>query len=173
MRTSNPRWSVAALAVLLAVGYAPQAAAQWKWRDRSGQIQYSDRPPPLGTPEASVLQRPGAASRTPLPPVPAASASASSATLAAPPSPRASEPELETRRRKAEQDEALRKKIDDERQALLRAERCSRARGQLRALDEGMRIARVNENGEREILGDDARAVETQRMRSIIDADCR
>ena len=169
MPTSNVRWSAAALALLLAAGHAPPAAAQWKWRDRSGQIQYSDRPPPAGTPDAAVLQRPGAMARTLPPLVPAASAPG----LATPPSPRASEPELETRRRKAEQDEAARKKLDDERQAVLRAEHCSRVRGQLRALDDGMRIARVNENGERVVLDDNARAAETQRMRAILDADCR
>ena len=168
MPTSNVRWSAAALAVLLIGGLAPPAAAQWKWRDRSGQMQYSDRPPPAGTPDAAVLQRPGAMART-LPPLVPASAPA----LAAPPSPRASEPELEARRRKAEQDEAARKKLDDERQAVLRAEHCSRVRGQLRALDEGMRMARVNENGERVVLDDDARAAESQRVRAILDADCR
>ena len=170
MPTSNVRWSAAALAVLLIGGLAPPAAAQWKWRDRSGQMQYSDRPPPAGTPDAAVLQRPGAMARTQQPLVPAA---ASAPGLAAPPSPRASEPELEARRRKAEQDEAARKKLDDERQVVLRAEHCSRVRGQLRALDDGMRIARVNENGERVVLDDDARAAETQRVRAILDADCR
>ena len=171
MPTSNVRWSAAALVLLLAVGHAPPAAAQWKWRDRSGQMQYSDRPPPAGTPDAAVLQRPGATARTLPPLVPAASAPAPG--LAVPPSPRASEPELEARRRKAEQDEAARKKVDDERQAVLRAEHCSRVRGQLRALDDGMRIARVNENGERVVLDDNARAAETQRVRAILDADCR
>ena len=158
------RSSALALAVLL-LAHAVPAAAQWKWRDPSGLIQYSDRPPPLGTPDAAVLQRPGATARSLAPAAPPASAAL--------PSARASEPELEARKRKAEQDEAARKKIDDARLAVARAENCSRARGQLRALDEGMRIARVNENGEREILGDDARAAETQRVRAIVEGDCR
>ena len=189
MRSSTVRWSAAALALLLAGGPVPPAAAQWKWRDRSGQMQYSDRPPPPGTPDAAVLQRPPSAARL-LPPLnpgaagnmgtagtagmaTGAAGAASAPGLAVPPSPRASEPELEARRRKAEQDEAARKKIDDERQAALRADHCSRARGQLRALDDGMRIARVNENGERVVLDDDARAAESQRVRAVLDADCR
>ena len=159
--------SSALVLVVLLLAHAVPAAAQWKWRDPSGQIQYSDRPPPLGTPDAAVLQRPGATAR---PLAPAAPAPLASAAL---PSARASEPELEARKRKAEQDEAARKKIDDARRAVARAENCSRARGQLRALDEGMRIARVNENGEREILGDEARAAETQRVRAIVEGDCR
>ena len=163
------RSSAFALAVLL-LAHAVPAAAQWKWRDPSGQTQYSDRPPPFGTPDAAILQRPGATARSLAPAAPAPLASAAAGSL---PSARASEPELEARKRKAEQDEAARKKIDDARLAAARAENCSRVRGQLRALDEGMRIARVNENGEREILGDEARAAETQRVRAIVEADCR
>jgi hypothetical protein len=43
----------------------------------------------------------------------------------------------------------------------------------LRSLDSGMRLARVNDRGEREILDDKQRAEETQRARSVVASDCR
>ena len=34
------------------------AEAQWKWRDKGGHVQYSDLPPPAGTPDQDILARP-------------------------------------------------------------------------------------------------------------------
>jgi len=170
MRLMNVRLCTAALAALVAVTASPPAAAQWKWRDRAGQTQYSDRPPPPGTPEADILQWPPALRRAA---APAASAASAASAATPPPGPKPGEPELEARRRRAEQDEAARRKADDERQAAARADNCNRARSQLRALDEGLRMARVNDSGEREILDDDARAAEAQRVRGIVASDCR
>ena len=36
------------------------AEAQWKWNDKGGHIQYSDLPPPAGTPDQDILSRPTA-----------------------------------------------------------------------------------------------------------------
>ena len=37
-------------------------AAQWKWRDAGGRIQYSDRPPFASVPDRDILQRPATGS---------------------------------------------------------------------------------------------------------------
>ena len=50
---------------------------------------------------------------------------------------------------------------------------CSRARSHLATLESGMRIARTNEKGEREIMDDKARADEMQRTRQIMASECR
>ena len=42
----------------------------------------------------------------------------------------------------------------------------------MRTLNDGMRIARVNEKGEREFLSDSDRTAETERTRSAIAANC-
>ena len=55
----------------------------------------------------------------------------------------------------------------------MRAENCARARSYQKSLDSGMRIARTNDKGEREILDDAARAQEQQRTREIIASDCK
>jgi len=57
--------------------------------------------------------------------------------------------------------------------AAVRAENCTRAKGQLKTLEDGIRMARTNANGEREILDDKGRADEMQRTRQIISSDCR
>ena len=167
------RWSKVALAALIGLSLALPAAAQWKWRDKRGQTQYSDLPPPPGVPESDILQRPsaGAARRAP---VAAAPASAASAASAAPLSAaRASDPELEARRKKAEQEVTDKKKAEDARIAATRADNCARAKDQLRTLDSGIRIARVDAKGEREILDDAARAAEGRRMRDVIASECK
>lgn len=145
------------------------AAAQWKWRDKSGQTQYSDIPPPHGTPDSSILQRPaGAKLRNALPIDADAAASAPGL-----PTPKVVEPELEAKLRKAEQDKAAKAKAEEDKVAAQKADNCNRARGQLRLLDEGVRIARVDAKGEREILDDKARADESSRAKAVIASDCK
>ena len=87
--------------------------------------------------------------------------------------PPAGDPQLEARRRAAEQEQAAKAKAEDERNKQQRAENCRRARGHLAALETGQRIARINEKGEREVLDDRGIAEETRQARSVIASDCR
>lgn len=152
---------------------AAQAGTQWKWRDAGGAIQYSDRPPPPGTPDSAILTRPAASTRTvrQTTPPPAVTASGTAAPTA-PPAAKGVDPELEVRRKKAEEERLARQKADEEKQAKVRADNCERARGYERSLKDGLRIARTNERGEREILDDQARAEEMQRTQDIIQNNC-
>ena len=143
----------AAPVILAALAALPsQAATQWKWRDAQGQVQYSDRPPPPGVLDKDILARPSGAARAAqaLPSAPPVAASAAPL-----PGLKASDPELEARKRKAD------------------AENCERARSYQRSLDSGMRIARTNAKGEREILDDAARAQENSRNRDTINNNCK
>jgi uncharacterized protein DUF4124 len=157
-----------ALASALALGFSHTASAQWKWKDKAGHVQYSDLPPPPSVSEQEILQRPAGQSRRA--PVLPESMMAASAPASAP---KTADPALEAKRRKAEQDEAAKAKADDAKVAAARAENCNRAKAQLRSLDDGMRIARVNDKGEREVLDDKARADEVKRTREIMAADCK
>ena len=163
-------WHIAALVATLGLTLAVPASAQWKWRDKAGQTQYSDLPPPAGVPEGDILQRPAAASARRSAPVAAPASSASAAPLTAA---RASDPELEAKRKKAEQDVVDKKKADEAKAAAARAENCTRAKAQMRTLDSGQRIARTNEKGEREILDDAARAAEAERTREVLASECK
>ncbi|MDE2092453.1 MAG: DUF4124 domain-containing protein [Burkholderiales bacterium] len=164
------RWNVVVLAALLGLTFAMPASAQWKWRDKSGQTQYSDLAPPAGTPDRDILQRPGANALrgAPSPAVPASAASGTPALT-----PKSADPELEARRKKAEQEAADKKKAEDAKIAAARAENCSRAQAQLRTIDSGMRMARINAKGERVFLDEAARAAEAQRTREVIASECR
>jgi Domain of unknown function (DUF4124) len=149
---------------------AQPAQAQWKWRDKAGQTQYSDLAPPPGTPEADILQRPNVnPARAPLAAAPAASGASAADGL----KPKTVEPELEAKRRKAEQEKADKAKADDEKRAAAQAANCTQAKSYLSTLQDGIRITRTGANGEREFLDDKARADETRRARDVIAADCK
>lgn len=103
-----------------------------------------------------------------------AAAPAASAPAAAEVSARAKvDPELEARRKKAEQEHNEHVKAEEEKVAAQRAENCKRARAHQASLDSGLRLSRINEKGEREILDDKARAEEMARTRQAIATECR
>lgn len=166
------------LAALFALGLGQTAHAQWKWKDKSGRVQYSDLPPPPNVSDAEILQRPsGSAARKPPPFAPNSAQAAVAAMAASAASASGSgagvEPELEAKRRKAAEEEAAKRRAEEEKQRAARADNCQRARGQMRALEDGLRMARVNDKGEREILDDKARAEEMRRTREVIASDCK
>jgi hypothetical protein len=181
------RWTPVVLIAALGLALAMPALAQWKWRDKGGQTQYSDLPPPAGTPDQDILQRPNSAQRRAPAALPAASAASGAATASSGApllAPKGSEPELEARKRKADQEEAAKKKsdeaaeaakkkADEARVAAAKAENCTRAQAQLRAAESGSRMTRTNAQGEREYLDDAARSKEAQRARGVIATDCR
>ncbi len=142
--------------------------AQWKWRDASGRVQYSDRPPPPNTPAKDILQSPIVAAAPKLVPASAPEGVAPAAAAAS-----AVDPALEAKRKQAEQQQEAQRKGDEAKQAQARAENCERARAAMRNLESGQRIARINDKGEREILDDSARARELEQGRRAIASECR
>jgi hypothetical protein len=170
MHLSSPlkrRLTAVILAAVATLLLAAEARAQWKWRDSRGQIHISDIPPPRDIPDKDVLQR---ADLTPRKPPPAAAPAASVPAAAAKPP---LDPELEERRKRAEQEQAARTKADEQKLAAVRKENCQRAREQLATMESGQRIARIKPDGEREILDDEQRAREARRARDLIATDCR
>ena len=167
------------LAALLLCSAIIDARAQWTWRDKSGQVNASDRPPPREIAEKDILSRPLPDSVRRVAPVqPAASSAAPVLTPGTPAAPGTSakgplDRELDARKRAAELEQSAKAKADEERLAGQRAENCRRARGHLAALETGQRIARVNDKGEREVLDDRGRADETRQARDAIASDCR
>lgn len=161
--------------VALALCFAGPALAQWKWVDQNRQVQYSDLPPPPSIADKDILQRPRGMAA--VAPALAASAATVVASVASGAAPKTVEPELEAKRRKAEQDQAARAKaeakLQDDKVAAMRDENCNRARADIRTLDDGGRLARTNARGEREIMDDKQRADELRRTRDLIAALCR
>ena len=158
-----------ALGLLVAASLPVDAQAQWKWRDSRGQVQYSDIPPPSGTPEQDILQRPRVVTvQAPSPVAVAASAPKLPAPAAV-----AVDPALAARRKEQEKKDAEKRKAEEAQVAQQRAESCESARTYLRTLESGQRIARTNVQGEREYLDDATRAQETAKARQAIDNNCR
>ena len=157
--------------VLCALGtLCSVASAQWAWRDAAGNRVYSDQPPPASVPDKDVLRQPGGVRSAP----PEAAAAPEAAKPSSAPAARASaaDKDQEAKRKQAEEAEAARKKAAEEKLAKARADNCIRARQAKATLDSGIRIARTNTQGEREILDDATRAAEAKRLDGIVASDC-
>lgn len=159
--------SAAALLTLLAS--SGPAWAQYKWKDSRGQVHVSDLPPPRNIPDKDVLQRPGTAQRA----ANTAQAVPSAAASAAPPVKTPVDPELEARRKRADEDTRQRARADEDRLAAQRAENCQRARQQLAMAESGQRLLRYNERGEPVVIDDASRADDAQAARRVMASDCR
>jgi hypothetical protein len=166
---SVSRVGAVAFALMAVLSFHVSAAAQWKWKDQSGRVQYSDLPPPPGVAEKDILQTPAGQRHAPTY-APAAPASASAPAL---PTSAPKDPELEAKREKLKQEEAAKRKADEDRVAAAKAENCTRAQGQMRNLSSGERLARINAKGEREVMDDKTVAAETQRTRDLIASQCK
>src|SRR5882724_4383826 len=159
------RLGALALGTALALTLGNSAWAQWKWKDQSGHTQYSDLPPPATVSEQDILQRPAGQMRRAPAPFPGATAASGPSAVAS--GPKAIDPELEAKKHKADQEETAKRQAEADKQAAARLDNCSRAKAQMRALDDGLRMARVNAKGEREVLDDKARAEESKRARDV------
>jgi len=156
----------------LACAVPTMSMAQWQWIDKDGRKVFSDRPPPLETPQKNILKQPG---------VKAAPAEAPAAQAAAPaPAVKASAPqasgkdsELEQKKKALDAAEAAKKKAREDELATMRADNCVRAKRAKASLDSGVRISRTNDKGEREILDDAARAAESKHIQAVIASDCK
>ncbi|MDM0057463.1 DUF4124 domain-containing protein [Variovorax fucosicus] len=155
------------------------ASAQWQWIDNTGKKVFSDQPPPLDVPEKNILRRAaGASQRASVAPAPsAASAPDAAAAGAAPaaglPKPAGVDKELAEKTRKAEEAEKAKQAAEAQKVAQAKSDNCARAKQGKATFDSGIRVARVNAQGEREIMDDKARAAEAQRVQSVIDSDCK
>jgi hypothetical protein len=163
--------SLAACLLALAVTGA-HAQALWKWRDASGQLHVSDKAPPAGTPAKDILSAPPGGVAPPpaaLVPKPASAPADTSADTA-------NENALDKKKKAADKEKSDKDKADraavDARNAAARKENCARAQSQLGALQSGVRIARMNDKGEREFLDDSARAAETKRAQDAVASNC-
>jgi hypothetical protein len=157
------------------------ASAQWQWIDKSGKKVFSDQAPPPDIPEKNILRRAGSppSARTGFSSAPAEGAAADETAApkaretAAAPKPPAVDKELEEKTRKAQADEKNKQAAEAEKNAKIKAENCDRARQGKATFDSGIRVAKVNAKGEREIMDDAARAAEQKRLQSIIESDCK
>lgn len=153
--------SSALLLMLLALGLPRAALAQYIWIDDKGVKQLSDRPPPPSVPDKRILKAPGKVPFTPNAAPPEADApldATPSAQAGTKPAPTLAERNEAFNKRRADAAAAERKTADDAQQKADAAANCEAARQNQRALDQGMRLANIDKNGERAIMNDQERA---------------
>lgn len=158
------------------------ASAQWQWIDKNGKKVFSDQAPPPDVPEKNILRRvgpPPTARSTANPnvdaPPPAEGTTDATAApkAAAAPKPTGVDKELEEKTKKAETEQKAKQAAEEAKVAKAKADNCALARQGKATVDSGIRIAKVNAQGEREIMDDTARAAEQKRIQSVIDRDCK
>ena len=163
---------VACLLALAAVG--AQAQPLWKWRDAAGQLHISDKAPPADTPAKNIISGPAGGAPPTLTPI--ASAATSTTTAAAAPAASGAETALDKKKKAADKERADKEQADhaalDAKNAAIRKDNCTRAQAAQTAVQSGQRMAKVNANGEREILDDAGRAEELKHAQDAIASNC-
>jgi hypothetical protein len=159
---------------------ATAAQAQYVWIGPGGTRQYSDRPPPPGTPASKIVKAPGrtAPELAPPPALPAATPVEPVATDPAakplPPKgpPTLAEQEAAYRARTKARDEANLKAQEEAQRARQLAERCNAARETQAQLASGTRIARYGQDGQKSYMTDAERAARAAQVNQALQ-DCR
>ncbi len=129
------------LILSLLLASAPASAEIVKWVDSQGKVHYGDQPPASAkNPQPmNIKNQPGTPGGT--------GAQKSVA-----------EQEQEFRKRRMETDDAEKKAAEEKAQADAAKQNCAAARSNLKTLQDGVRLTRYNEQGERVFLDDAERA---------------
>ena len=152
---------------------ATNACAQYVWIGANGTRQYSDRPPPPGTPPGKILKSPGRPAFTPE--TADSSAAAPDAAVAAPVAkgpPTLAERETAYRERGKAREEQERKQQEETTRQRRLAEHCEAARETQAQLASGIRIARIGPDGQKAYMTDEERADRNERVNRALQ-DCR
>lgn len=145
---------------MLALATVAQAGVT-RWVDAEGKVHYSDQPPPSTAKSQKTLDL----KNTPALPVAAPDGKGGEKNLA--------EKDLESRKRRVQAEETAAKQAKDKEEAKSRKANCEQARHQVQALQEGQRISKFNEKGERVFLEDNDRALAIQEAKKSADAWCK
>lgn len=170
------------LASTLALTAAVDAHAQWKWRDASGAIHYSDQPPPVSVPVPNILRggpvqaaqpaKPGEAAQTPAPPALAGAMPKGAAKPAQTQRAGGGADATSQAKGKAGENPASPPAELTSAQLEQLAQACTQLRDEMRTLESGMRLARVNARGEPEVMSEEDRAKRVEFVRREIRANC-
>lgn len=161
------KWAMAACCALALVS-ASAGAEIYKWKDKAGRVQYSDVPPPGNIPYTTLSGR-----KSPEPPPAATEAKPAQVPQAAP-----AGADAEAKKKAAEEQaakDAEIRRLQEEKQAAekrVREENCKNARARAAQFQQGGRIYRIDEAGERQYYGDAEIAAELERARADVDTYC-
>jgi len=165
-----PLLSRHALAALLLFA-ATAAHAQYVWIGPNGTRQYSDRPPPPGTPASKILKAPGRPAMEAPPSAESTAATPAETRDAASPPTLAQQEAAFRERSKARAEQEQKSQEEAERRRRL-AEHCAAARETQASLSSGIRVARVGPDGEKTYMSDEEKAVRSEQVRRALE-ECR
>jgi hypothetical protein len=134
-------------------------AGVYKWVDSNGGVHYSDQPNP--SPGTKQLNLPP----SPTSPVSADSNDSGPKSLA--------DKEMEFRKRRAAAEEAQKKAEQAQKDAKQKEANCAQAKSNLGLLQQGGRVATVNEKGERVYLDDQGRQNAIDRAKADVNTWCK
>lgn len=179
------RLAIVAASATLAFAGATAMAAQYQWRDGQGRMVYSDLPPPLSVaperiiraphmpradvPRAPDPSAPDAAATVPVAPVAAAVKDAAATNEAAL---SVADRDMAYRKRMAENAEQENKAAQASRRKMELAKACSDAQSNIRSLESGQRISRINAAGQTEFLSDAERSERLKTARKSVGERC-
>src|SRR5262245_57314094 len=154
------------LVLIAAVAFTGAAAAQSKWVDKDGRVNYGDAPP-QGSNATSMGRAPSGYSPSGY----SAESEASDKKDDAKKPLSAAEQDAENRKRQKEAEKDREKQAQTEQAAAAKRENCARANENMRVLESG-RVARYDSKGERYFLDDSQLAQETVRARQEVRQWC-
>lgn len=164
------------LATTLLLLAAAGAHAQYAWIGPNGTRQYSDKPPPTGTPASKILKSPGMSTTLAVEPT---VEPVDGAAKAEPAKAGAAKGPQSVADREAAYKERMKAKAEEEQKAQQEAQQnkqkeqaCAAAREAQAQLASGMRMAQIDKNGERGYMNDAERAARAQRANEAL-ANCR
>jgi hypothetical protein len=145
---------------MLAIATAAQAGVT-KWVDADGKVHYSDQPPPSTAKSQKKLDL----KSNPALPQAAPDNKGGEKSLA--------EKDLESRKRRVQAEETAAKQAKDQEAEKSRNANCAQARHQLQALQEGQRMSKFDEKGERVFLEDSDRVHAIEETKKSVDSWCK
>ncbi len=149
------------LAIAAAMAFAPFAGAQlYKYVDKDGKTVYTDQPPVNA--QAKTINVP------PPPPAPPAGSKNGNAGNKT-----ATEKDKELQKGRDQAKEQQKKQEDAAKKEQLAQERCAQARTAFQQFEQGGRIIKYNENGERTYLDDKEMASGREKARQEMDEACK
>jgi len=155
------------LSALVALPIAANAEV-YKWKDKDGNVRYSDVPPPSNVRQESIGgKKPVTPAATPAPAAPAAAVSGADAKK----KPTASlEGEAIKRQEQAEEDK--KKSEQKEAELQIKQQNCTTAKAAKQNYQQGGRIYKMNEKGEREYENDASIARGLEQAKKDVEQYC-
>ena len=155
---------ISLMVLLMMFGFNAYAEIN-KWVDEKGRVHYSDQPPPVSIKTKQLHTSSGSSDPADTSGATASSEPAAPKTIA--------EREAELRKAQQAKKEAADKAAKEQANEEAGKEYCAQARLSLKALQEGMRIAQIDANGERSYLDDEQRQQRIAKTQQDISKHCK